>query len=169
MNRTDDTQLSTLLAAVTVVSVVIGIGLRLAISDNAFEMLDMLGYFTIQSNIAVLAAVSFAFLRHTRTNLIRAERFYAAICVYIVVTGFVYQTLLGPGLHPTGLNRLVLSINHGVTPLLYFSWYIFRRPTEKMQWRDALRFLPYPAINGIFAVVEGAVLGPRRHELSVAT
>jgi hypothetical protein len=164
MNTSKRESASRVIAWVVCAVSLFGVGTRFALSRNLLGVVDLIGYFTVLSNLAVIGAVAGAlFGRRSPASLRSAERRYAAICLYIAITGIVYQTLLGPGLDASGLDLVVLNINHGLTPLLYLLWYIVRPKARRLAWRDAFRFLVFPAIYGTAAVLEGTIRGKYRY------
>lgn len=155
---------ATIVAGIAGIIAVAGIGYRLATAGSMAGLIDTLGYFTIQSNLAVIAVlVASILIRRSTEESVRRERIVTAVGLYIVITGVVYQTMLARDLDPAGVDRIVLQINHGVTPLLYLLWFALRPKTIRLNWRDTPRFLIYPLVYGGLALIEGRIKGAYRY------
>ncbi|MFT3936081.1 MAG: Pr6Pr family membrane protein [Chitinophagaceae bacterium] len=118
-------------------------------------------YFTIQTNLIV--AIAFTSLLFSPSSAV--GRFFdkqqtrAAITVYILVVGIIYNTILRFLWAPTGMQQLVDELLHSVIPLLAFLyWLIFSRKST-LKWTQVFTWLIYPLVYVICVLLRGAHSG----------
>ncbi len=79
----------------------------------------------------------------------------AAITIYILVVGAVYNSILRFLWAPQGMQQLVDELLHTAIPLLFiFYWIIFVRK-DQLQWKNILNWLIYPLVYFIVIIVRG--------------
>lgn len=144
----------------------IGTQVPLTLSDAAaagnpawLGLLNLFSYFTILTNVAVAVAATVA-ARGNSASWWAQAGVRAALVLYIIVVGLIYQTLL-KGLIPMAGTRLVIdTIFHAIIPLAWPLWWLaFGRGSASLPWRAAYGWLGFPLIYGIYSVVRGAVSG----------
>jgi len=113
------------------------------------ERLDLLGYFTIQSNILVIAIVAL-----TLAGINVTARWKIAGGAAIIVTGLIFQLFLRQNWAPQGLSALISNINHGSTTVLYLLWLYFDPQKTELSWNEIWVALPYPAAYCLFGIFE---------------
>jgi hypothetical protein len=115
-----------------------------------------LSYFTIVSNLMVLAASAHAVFGDPAGWLARpAVR--GAIVVYIVVTGVVYAVMLAPNLPPPqGLFAWTNRFLHHVTPIAYPLVWLIHGERGRLVWSDAARWLIVPLVYFGWTLGRGA-------------
>ncbi|MCX5213770.1 Pr6Pr family membrane protein [Kitasatospora sp. NBC_00240] len=131
---------------------------RLAIVISAATGLTLgtgsLVYFTIQSNVFVLAYFAGAvyWMKQRGTADAPAPRLRGAVTLYILITGLVSHILLEhganplPGLFdgPDKLQHWSSFFLHYVTPVLVILDWLTLRPRNASHWRDIPLWLAFP-------------------------
>jgi hypothetical protein len=122
-------------------------------------LVNLFSYFTILTNVAVAVAATVAARGNTKSFWARAE-VRAALVLYIVIVGLIYQTLLR-GLIPMAGTRLVIdTIFHAVIPIAWPLWWVvFGRSAAPLPWRAAFGWLGFPLAYGVYSVARGAFSG----------
>ncbi|WP_422505542.1 Pr6Pr family membrane protein [Stenotrophomonas sp. GZD-301] len=123
-----------------------------AAAGNGQATLQLLGYFTILSNIAV-AAVCLARLRGSRSGL-AAPAPSAAVALYIGITGLVYALVLRPLWQPQGWQWWADVGLHTAVPLLYLLGWL-AGPHVGLRWRDLAGALVFPTLYLGWALLVG--------------
>ena len=114
-------------------------------------------YFTILSNLAVAISCT-SILAAPKSG---AGRFFsrssskAAIALYIIIVGLVYNLVLRSTWKPTGLQRLADELLHVAVPLLYTIWWVYFVPRTKLRWANLLSWLVFPLLYLIYALARG--------------
>jgi len=125
--------------------------------DGVSELLNMLGYFTIQSGLIVLAVfISLVInqLRGTPEKAI-APSIRGAALLYIIITSVIFMVMLNNTIEAHGLNKFVLYINHLVTAIFLMIDNIISIRPQTYKWKLLLWWLIYPIAYLIFSIIEG--------------
>jgi len=130
--------------------------LRLAPDGFAFATLRFLSYFTILSNLAVVAACAAVALGARRW--LAGPRALAAVALYIAVTGLVYLLVLRQLWQPQGLQWWADSGLHYATPAAYLAWWVALVPHGGLRWRDPVAWLLFPFAYLGWTLLRGAWL-----------
>lgn len=110
-------------------------------------------FFTISTNILVAlccTAVLFnlgAFFRKSATQ--------AAIAVYILVVGVVYNLVLRSFSKPEGLDKLVNELLHSVMPSLFVIYWFTAAPKANIRWGHLFPWLLYPLVYLTYTLIRG--------------
>lgn len=115
-------------------------------------------YFTILTNliIAVTSVVVLIKPNSTFGLFLRKASSLAAITVYIIVVGLIYNLILRFLWAPQGLQRLVDELLHSVIPVLFLIYWLAFVPKAKLKWTDVFPWLLYPLFYTIFILIRGA-------------
>jgi lysylphosphatidylglycerol synthetase-like protein (DUF2156 family) len=127
------------------------------LGDGFPQFLDMLGYFTIQSGLLVLAVFISLLVNQLRGTPEKAfsPKVRGAVLLYIIITSLIFMVLLNGTFETHGLNKIVLYINHlGTAVLLMIDNIISIRP-RTYKWPLLFWWLIYPIVYLIFAIIEG--------------
>lgn len=144
----------------------IGTQVPLTLSDAAaagnpawLGLVNLFSYFTILINVAVAIAATVA-ARGDGGSWWASTHVRAALALYIIIVGLIYQTLL-KGLIPMAGTRLVIdTIFHAIIPLAWpIWWFAFGRGAQPLPWRAAVGWLGFPLVYGLYSVVRGAFSG----------
>jgi hypothetical protein len=141
--------------------VVSGLVVLLAISKTPRDSLNLLAYFTIQSNLILLFVVMAGAIRQIRNRpeppLLRMIRNGSTL--WILITGTVYHLLLSKSLTAGGPFLYALVAHHYVTPIMaLLNWVLFEEK-GKCRYRDAAYWLLYPLLYTVFSEVRALVDG----------
>lgn len=116
-------------------------------------------FFTILSNIIVATCFTVQLIKPSSA----AGKFWgsvktqAAVAIYILVVGLVYNAVLRFLWAPTGMQKLVDELLHTIIPLLFLFYWIRFAPKAGMQWRFALSWLWVPFIYLVYTLARGAI------------
>jgi len=115
-------------------------------------------YFTILTNILVAFSLTSVLVApQTRSGIFFSHSStQTAIAIYIFVVGLVYNLILRKLWAPKGLQLIVDNILHSAVPLIYVLYWIAFVPKEKLIWKDAVRWLSYPAVYFLWVIIFGA-------------
>ena len=114
------------------------------------------GFFTILTNLLV-AIVSSALVLRPMHPLASAPMCLAALTAILMV-GIVYSVALRAIWSPTGLQAVVDSLLHDVTPVLFLlTWIAF--PHGDLRWRDMTPAILVPLAYFAYAMTRGAFDG----------
>ena len=125
------------------------------------DRLHYFTYFTIQNNLIV--AIAFTSLLFSPSSAL--GRFFskqqtrAAVTVYILVVGVIYNTILRFLWAPTGMQQLVDELLHTVVPLLAFLYWLVFAPKSVLNWKHVFTWLIYPLVYVICVLLRGAQSG----------
>ena len=146
-----------------------GIVGRIILAVSSQGTLNTLGFFTVQSNLFVLAFLALSVPRGMRARDLQdlpgvAPRWiHGAIALAIAITGIVYYALLARTVEAAGLNALFLQINHGVTPTLFLIDWFITGSRQQYTRRDFGMWFIYPVAYAVFGTIEGALGRPFRY------
>ena len=127
---------------------------------DTFSPVNFLSFFTIQSNLLAVVALTITGVRALRgqpsdTVLLRA---LATFCM--TTTGIVYVTLLR-GLEDTLQTPIpwINTVLHYVMPVVVFLDWVLDRPRPALPFTRALLVLIYPIAWVVYSLVRGAIVG----------
>ncbi len=119
-------------------------------------ILRFFGFFTILTNI--LVALCFSFVLAGKNAFFHKPGTQAAIGVYILVVGLVYNLVLRFLWAPTGLAWLVDELLHLVMPLLYLVYWFIYGSKQALQWRHVWAWLLYPLAYILYTLLRGSIV-----------
>jgi hypothetical protein len=116
-------------------------------------------YFTILTNIIVAVCYSMQLITASSASgrFWSAAKTQAAVAVYILVVGIVYNAVLRFLWAPEGAQRLVDELLHTVIPIWYLLYWIFFAPKNGLRWMYALTWLWVPFIYLVYIMARGAI------------
>ncbi|QDP97434.1 hypothetical protein FOE78_17255 [Microlunatus elymi] len=122
------------------------------------RLVNLFSFFTIQSNILVLAgAIRLLIdprLRGLGWQVLRLDGLLG-----IVITGLVYVTVLRPLMQPTGIHAFVnAGLHYLAPPLAFVGWLIFG-PRPRISWRVLIVSLCWPISWIVYTLIRGAITG----------
>jgi hypothetical protein len=126
----------------------IGNGLSLAMA-----LTNVLGYFTILTNILVASCLTAAAFD------IRAISPGAktALASYILIVGFVYELALRRLWSPEGLHLVVDSVLHYLVPLGYFTYWLLFVDKSGLRYQLIARWTIYPFVYLFYTLIRGYI------------
>ena len=114
-------------------------------------------FFTILTNL--LVALCFTVLclqpKSGSLTLFLKPKLQAALTVYIIVVGVVYNLILRQIWEPQGLQMLVDELLHSVIPLLFLLYWLLYSDKKELQWKDAFLWLAYPLTYSAYILIRG--------------
>jgi hypothetical protein len=127
----------------------------------AMALTRFLAYFTNLSTL-LLALVLTVPLLGPRSRLARwlwQPGVRAASLVYILIVSAGYELLLRGIWAPHGLEWTIDVLLHDVIPAGYLAYWLGFAPAGTLRWRDAFRWLLYPAAYFGYILLRGELLG----------
>ncbi len=151
-----------------------GILRHLSVSDS-IRNINMLSYFTIQSNILCFIVMLFSCIHTIRSILKEKEFEYSRILLFfrgmsflvITITFFTYSVVLTQvGFSMDSISNKVLTVNdcyvHYMIPILTWADFIFFQPKPKFKKTDPLKWLAAPFIYFVFILIKGKYMYARK-------
>ena len=125
--------------------------------DGFPQLLDMLGYFTIQSGLLVLAVFISLLVNQLRGTPEKAfsPKVRGAVLLYIIITSVIFMVMLNGTFETQGLNKIVLYINHLGTAILLLIDNIISIKPRTYKWSLLFWWLIYPIAYLIFSIIKG--------------
>lgn len=122
-------------------------------------LLNLYGYFTIWSNTAVAVVCVRYALRGPDGHILTRPQVLAAVAVYIIVVGVIYNTLL-IGMNPvSGVRWWIDRVFHMATPIAYPLWWWLATPRSRLEWRHLPVAMAVPLAYCFWSLWRGAVTG----------
>ena len=118
-------------------------------------------YFTIDTNLLVALCCSIHLLapRSAAGRFFSRQPTQAAIAIYIMIVGIVYNIILRQIWNPQGLQLVVDELLHLIIPILFFLYWLIFVPKDSLEWKYAFNWMLYPSIYGTFALLRGNASG----------
>jgi len=147
---------------------------RIILASGDGRLLDIFGYFTIQSNLIVAVFLVFSLFgelggRSGRQgeprpqSTPRAHVTHGAALLYILVTAIIYNVLLAGELSEPPFSALILMVNHTITPVLFLLDWVLNQKRVRYRPRIVWIWLVYPVVYALFASFEGGQTGRFRY------
>ena len=114
-------------------------------------------FFTILTNLLVALCFTVLWLqpKSGSLTLFLKPKLQAALTVYIIVVGVVYNLILRQIWEPQGLQMLVDELLHSVIPLLFLLYWLLYSDKKELQWKDAFLWLAYPLTYSAYILIRG--------------
>lgn len=152
----------------TIAVIVLGfaIGLQFNLSLNTLNgdvwatLKIMLSFFTVLSNIlcAIALTVILLFKNSSVGQFFEKSSTKAAITVYIVIVGIIYNLALRGLEVPSGWHSVANELLHVVNPLLVLVYWIFFANKSNLEYKNAFTWLLYPLLYIIMIIVRGIMI-----------
>lgn len=133
--------------------------------DNGLTTLQAIGrfliFFTILSNLLVAISLSAVLLSPASStgHFFAKPTVIAAITLYILIVGLVYNLVLRNIWNPTGRDRVADELLHVAVPLLFVIYFLFFAPKARLPWKNLISWLIFPLVYLVYAMIRGAVEG----------
>ncbi len=144
-------------------------GFRLIIDpilgDGWIQLLDTLGYFTIQTGLMVTIVFATLLISQITGNpkIAPPARIRGAVLLYTIIVTVIFWVMIRQRVGFTGVSNLILHMNAGLTAILIFIDNILSIKPLSYKWTDLLLWLIYPISYMIFSIIEGLIFGRFRH------
>jgi len=122
------------------------------------EKVNLLGFFTILSNLMVIMIVFLTLLGRTLPM-----KWKLSAGASITITALIFQLFLKEGWNPQGISALAANINHGSTTILFLFWYWLSQDQEPLTTKDLPAVVPFPALYALLGIIEGFFTGEPRY------
>lgn len=134
----------TILDLIIIMAVTFGIAVDLTSIGTVSGRYNLFAYYTIQTNILMMALCLWANLSQ------RLSRFYhwlrTGATLYILVTGLGYHFMLSSSHYPRGMDSIANFLLHYLVPLLALvTWGLYMR-IYPMRWWMPFTWLIYPGL-----------------------
>ena len=119
-----------------------------------WRVVDFFSFFTITSNILVVAVLATALARPAAR--LAQPGVFAAGSVYIFVVAVTYELLLRGD--PQGLDLVADTGLHVITPVLFILIWLAWIPKGGLRWTQPLAWLVYPGVYIAYTLARGALI-----------
>ena len=118
-------------------------------------------YFTITTNLLVAICCTTLALAPASGwgRFFSRQTTLAAITVYIVIVGIIYNTILRSLWSPYGLQKIADDLLHSVIPLLFLVCWLLFAGKDGLRWRNIWSWLLYPLTYIVYVFIRGAASG----------
>ena len=118
-------------------------------------------YFTIQTNIIVAVCYSVLLLKRSSGwgRFFSRQQTLAAVTVYIVIVGLIYNTILRFLWAPEGLQKVVDELLHSIIPLMAIAAWLAFAAKDQLQWKNIFAWLIYPFAYIFYVLIRGSISG----------
>ena len=125
-------------------------------------LIRFFSYFTIDTNIIVTFCCTVLLIwPHTSIGkFFSKQSTIAAIAVYILVVGCIYNIVLRSLWNPQGIQYIVDELLHTINPVLFILYWLIFIPKQELEPRHAFYWMIYPLIYGIFILTRGYFSSP---------
>jgi hypothetical protein len=123
------------------------------------HLINFFSYFTIETNLVVAVVLTIFCAQPQAERFLPGPSLNAALVVYVIVVGVVYELLLRHLWHPQGLRLLADTLLHDAVPLFYSLFWLLLLPKGKLRWPDPVTWLIYPLLFFIYSMLRGAAFG----------
>jgi len=116
-------------------------------------------YFTITTNLLVAIASTTLLINPLwgPGYFFSQQGTLAAITVYILIVGIIYNLILRSLWNPQGLQWVVDELLHSVIPLLFFGFWLIFAPKDDLLWKGIWSWLMYPIAYMLFILIRGSI------------
>ncbi len=122
-------------------------------------LITYFSYFTILTNILVALALTAPLVR-VRSSLaefLSRPTVNTGIAASIALVGIAYALLLAHIWDPKGLQLVADVLLHYVMPVLFLVYWWVAVPRGDVRWRHVSRWMLYPVLYFLYAMVRGAL------------
>ena len=144
--------------AIALIAVVALVGQTALLIHNDGSLVNLFSYFTIQSNILVLIAVTLVAIRPGRGGTAFGILRLAGL-VGITITGIIFATILAGTADFEGLAWWYDKLLHYVIPAATVIGFLFLRPRTRLT-KSSLWFVVWPLAWLAYTLIRGAVSHP---------
>ncbi len=125
------------------------------------SIIKYFSYFTILTNILAALSLTLSLIMQSSAlgKFLRSASAKAAIAVYIIIVGIVYNLVLRQLWDPKGLQLIADILLHQVIPIAYTVYWVVFVPKSNLEWKQPFIWLIYPLLYLLYAIIRGAVTG----------
>jgi len=137
------------------------INMNSGLADGPELLIRFFTFFTVTTNILVAVLATVLLLRPASAwgMFFSRQSTAAAVSVYIVVVGLIYNLILRALWHPEGLQRVVDELLHLVIPVLFLLYWLMFVRKDELRWGNMWGWLVYPLVYIVLVMIRGAFSG----------
>ena len=121
-------------------------------------LVEFFSFFTIQCNLLVAISLTvIAIMPTSKQSFFKMPGVITAITVYISVVSLVYNLVLRPLYHFTGLTKLGDELVHLIVPVLYIIYWLTAVLKEGIAFKNTFKWLWYPFFYLVYVLIRGAI------------
>jgi hypothetical protein len=125
---------------------------------NGHSVVNFFSFFTIQSNIIGVVAITIAAFAGPRArSSVWLSQLRGAATLYMAITGMIFSLLLSGADVQTPIPW-VNSTLHYVFPLFIVIDWLVDRSVRPLSFKQGLIFLSYPVAYGIYSLIRGPIV-----------
>ena len=144
-----------LMAAAVVAAIITQLSNTIRIGNS---VVNFFSFFTIQSNIIGVVAITIAALAGLRArSSVWLSQLRGAATLYMAITGMIFSLLLSGADVQTPIPW-VNSTLHYVFPLFIVIDWLVDRSVRPLSFKQGLIFLSYPVAYGIYSLIRGPIV-----------
>jgi hypothetical protein len=121
-------------------------------------VINYFSFFTILTNILIAVCFTCLALNYrsgiggffTRPSVLTAS------AVHITIVGLIFNIILRPEIHSTGMQAWISDVLHVATPILFIAYWLLYVPKHYYSWKTIALWLIYPIVYLIYVLVRGA-------------
>ena len=123
------------------------------------EVLKMMGYMTIWTNILVMLAFMADAFRWENAffQFLGSHGIKTATALFILIVGIVYHFLLSATYNPQGLGKIADDILHYATPAGFFMYWAVLQRKFRLPYLSSFSWLIYPMAFAGVTLVKGSI------------
>ena len=146
-----------------VVFLISGVGIFVELfSSSSFESgLQLLSFYTLQTNIMVFLCMGFlafySIFKKERTGLLYF--FVGGIAIWIMITGVLYHVFLSAIHNPSGIKSITNIVLHYVVPWSMVGYFAVFFDKKYINWIFLLLCTSYSIIYLIISLIRGKIQG----------
>lgn len=146
-----------------VVFLISGVGIFVELfSSSSFESgLQLLSFYTLQTNIMVFLCMGFlafySIFKKERTGLLYF--FVGGIAIWIMITGVLYHVFLSAIHNPSGIKSITNIVLHYVVPWSMVGYFAVFFDKKYINWIFPLLWTSYPIVYLIISLIRGKFQG----------
>lgn len=143
------------ITTIVIVLVAVAAQLKLGLANPNFTIANFFSYFTIESNILLLASFALATAStQLKRNLKHTDFFRGAVTLYMATTGIVYFLLLR-SVDVQITAPWVNNVLHYIAPCIaVFDW-LYNKPAKNTALKSALVWLIFPSVYLVYSLIRG--------------
>lgn len=165
MERTKLTSFGLAIRATAIVSAALGTISRIVLAGIGGSLVNIFGFFTVQSNLLVLLFLGAALAAPASARRLHGflRRFHGGVLLSILVTAIIYNALLAGDVEAAGYSGFILVVNHTITPVLFLIDWTVNHERVRYGLGEVGLWLVYPVAYAVFASIEGGITGRFRY------
>lgn len=120
-------------------------------------IINYFSFFTILTNILITVCFTFLAINYRSGvgGFFSRPSVLTASAVHITIVGLIFNIILRPEIHSTGLQAWISDVLHVATPILFITYWLLYVPKHYYSWKSIAVWLIYPIIYLVYVLVRG--------------